>query len=72
MKDIAQNDKLELAQTQRVNKVSNQQLSDVATERNKIQERLQIAESQIDELKEQVKHFFILLDNFYIRMPHPF
>ncbi|XP_057292074.1 dynactin subunit 1-like isoform X2 [Hydractinia symbiolongicarpus] len=54
LKDIAQNDKMELAQIQKVNKELNQKLSTTGSERDKLQERLQVAESQVDELKEQV------------------
>lgn len=45
---------MELAQTQKVNKELNQKLSTTGGERDKLQERLQVAESQVDELKEQV------------------
>ena len=54
LKEIAQNDKQELAQVQKVNKELNQKLSTLGGDRDKLQERLQEAEGQIDELKEQV------------------
>jgi len=54
LKDIAQNDKQELAQTQKVNKEISQKVSMLGGERDKLQERIQHAECQIDELKEQV------------------
>ncbi|XP_065678561.1 dynactin subunit 1 [Hydra vulgaris] len=54
LKDIAQNDKSELSNSQKENKSLNQKLSAIASERDTLQEKLRHMESQVDELKEQV------------------
>uniref|UniRef100_A0A7M6DIX7 Dynactin subunit 1 n=1 Tax=Clytia hemisphaerica TaxID=252671 RepID=A0A7M6DIX7_9CNID len=54
LKDIAQNDKAELASVTKQNKELSQQVSTIGGERDKLQERLQEAIEQVDDLKEQV------------------
>ena len=46
---------MELAQVTKSNKEMSQQVSTLANDREKLQERLKEAEQQVDELKEQVR-----------------
>lgn len=55
LKDIAQSDKMELGQVTKLNKELSQQISSIGGEREKLQQRLQDALEQVDDLKEQVQ-----------------